>query len=196
VADCPRCGARYLSEQGHQCASGAIPEPVPGVYGNTATVRLPAPLTADEEAIVRAMWLEGWSEWHWGHTEILPLGDCSECDWLRVWSTLDAVRDRLADATAFCIGDWPCEASTTAASLERERNDLQADLATERAMGASMSADLTVLHQDLQRAEQERDAARAILARVVEYWSDDDDIGDDSFLTLLRDARALLAVRK
>jgi len=162
VADCPRCGALRLIEQEHRCASGAIPEPVPGVYGNTATVRLPAPLTADEEAIVRAQH----SSW---------------CLWDRVWATLDAVRAELNRNAKL----------TTA---------FAADLATERAMGASMSADLTVMHQDLQRAEQERDAARAILARVVEYWSDDveywDDIGDDSFLTLLRDARALLAVRK
>lgn len=36
---------------------------------------------------------------------------------------LDEVQ-RARDARAFCSGEFPCEASTTAASLERERNDL------------------------------------------------------------------------
>lgn len=36
---------------------------------------------------------------------------------------------RWNDATAFCCGLWPCEASTAAASLERERNDAEADVA-------------------------------------------------------------------
>lgn len=38
------------------------------------------------------------------------------------------LREQLADATHYCSGDWPCEASTHAASLERERNELAANL--------------------------------------------------------------------
>lgn len=34
------------------------------------------------------------------------------------------LRARLDDATAYCSGEFPCEASTSAASLERERNNL------------------------------------------------------------------------
>jgi hypothetical protein len=40
----------------------------------------------------------------------------------------DALRKKLDDATAYCSGEWPCEASTSAASLERERNDLAEEL--------------------------------------------------------------------
>jgi hypothetical protein len=36
------------------------------------------------------------------------------------------LRAKLTDATKFCSGEFPCEASTSAASLERERNDLKA----------------------------------------------------------------------
>ena len=37
------------------------------------------------------------------------------------------------DATRFCSGEFPCEASTAAASLERERNDLEAQVVVLRA---------------------------------------------------------------
>jgi len=60
---------------------------------------------------------------------------CLHCDKIINQPCLNcaALEAKLADSTAYCSGEWPCEASTAAASLERERNGLEAHLATMRA---------------------------------------------------------------
>ena len=72
------------------------------------------------------------------------------------------LREHLADATRFCSGEFPCEASTSAASLERERNELRARVQRlEEALRACISRFESV---DGLKAEHVIRQARAALA--------------------------------
>ncbi len=59
-------------------------------------------------------------------------------------AALGEVERKLSDQRVFCGGEFPCEASTSAASFERERNDLRAILdsdAMRYVVGHALNAD-------------------------------------------------------
>lgn len=79
-----------------------------------------------------------------------------------------ALEQKLADSLRFCNGEWPCEASTSAAALERECNDSAADLAeakanfeTYRKNGeanfAALVEERAALARELGKVREERD---------------------------------------
>lgn len=72
---------------------------------------------------------------------------------------------KLADATAYCSGEWPCEASTAAASLERERNDAEADVAR---MRKEVTARLADAGRHIEASIYERDDVQVYLGFIEE----------------------------
>ena len=57
---------------------------------------------------------------------------------------VEQLKATFADATAYCSGEWPCEASTSAASLERERNELEQVMAADCVLHEEKVAEIVV----------------------------------------------------
>jgi hypothetical protein len=94
-----------------------------------------------------------------------------------------ALRDALVDSTKFCPGEWPCEASTAAAYLERELGEAQQERDTWAGRAGTANAEVVLAQQAL----GERDTIlREALAAITTRW--DANIGS----TLVKRIRKVL----
>jgi hypothetical protein len=56
-----------------------------------------------------------------------PKGGIADQELADLRAKLEQAEAKFADSTKFCSGEFPCEASTTAASLERQLHDAEAE---------------------------------------------------------------------
>lgn len=90
--------------------------------GNPEALQEPAiPSDAVSEEDLCREFEDGWNP---GPKETARLRE--KCN--RLIAEVRRSRKELNDSTAYCSGEWPCEASTAAASLELERNELRSQL--------------------------------------------------------------------